>query len=554
MDRLAKLVSGRLKAQPAIGSHPAPELLAAFAENALPEADRGQLLQHLGACSDCREILYVALPDSSEAQQVLVLKPRPFRRWASGWGALVASVAIVVIFFSANRLGHKNHAASMVESAPAGASETETKTAADKIAAEKTPPDLDQIQAARDASKTKVAVALARPEAKPQPEARHMTAKMQAQLEFEQSGEVHMRAQQESADAMAGLVSKRDERQKENPGVAVLNGTPSQTGSAGKLGNFAYSRTELAKSRADQQAAVAQKKAVPADAVSESNSVQADIRNAPSPSLPSQESTVKGNLGGMILDPSGAVVGNARVTMVGPVGAKTATSDPQGRFVFDLLTPGSYSIKAEASGFKATEIKQVAVLDNKTSALQIRLEPGSASEVVEVSAAAPVVDKAVEVSGANPVLDSSTGFVAPTQQTAAQLSVQRSAVAKSRQPGIGSGAGVSTLQWTLSPEGAVQRSADSGRTWQAVSVVTGATFRGLSAVGANIWVGGKAGALYHSTDSGQTWAKFEPAAAGKKLDQDIVRVDFSDELSGTVNTANDEAWTTSDGGRNWQRK
>jgi photosystem II stability/assembly factor-like uncharacterized protein len=82
-------------------------------------------------------------------------------------------------------------------------------------------------------------------------------------------------------------------------------------------------------------------------------------------------------------------------------------------------------------------------------------------------------------------------------------------------------------------------------------VVTGTTFRALSAVGANIWVGGRSGALYHSPDSGQTWAKFEPAAGGKKLDQDIVHVDFSDPLSGTVTTANGEVWTTSDGGQNW---
>src|SRR5579863_8022398 len=64
MDRMAKLVSGRLKAQAPTGPHPGPELLAAFAENVLPEADRGRLLQHLGDCSDCREVLYLALPDS----------------------------------------------------------------------------------------------------------------------------------------------------------------------------------------------------------------------------------------------------------------------------------------------------------------------------------------------------------------------------------------------------------------------------------------------------------------------------------------------------------
>jgi photosystem II stability/assembly factor-like uncharacterized protein len=100
----------------------------------------------------------------------------------------------------------------------------------------------------------------------------------------------------------------------------------------------------------------------------------------------------------------------------------------------------------------------------------------------------------------------------------------------------------------------VQHSGDGGKTWQTVPVAAGVAFRGLSAVGADIWAGGKAGALYHSADSGKTWAKVEPATAGRKLDQDIVRVDFSDPLKGAVNTANGEAWSTSDGGQTWLLK
>jgi hypothetical protein len=245
------------------------------------------------------------------------------------------------------------------------------------------------------------------------------------------------------------------------------------------------------------------------------------------------------------------VVSDAKVTVFGPGGEKTTTSDSKGRFSFDRLIPGPYSIKTEARGFKPTEIKQVAVLGDKPSALRVRLEVGSSSEVVEVSAAAVGVEN-TQVAGATSVAESSTGLVAAQRQTAAQLNLRKAAGLQ--QSGVGSGAGASTLQWTLSPEGAVQRSGDSGQTWQAVSVGVGTTFRALSAVGANIWVGGKAGALYHSADSGQTWVKSEPAAGGKKLDQDIVHVDFADALSGTVSTANGEVWTTSDGGRNWRLK
>ena len=106
-----------------------------------------------------------------------------------------------------------------------------------------------------------------------------------------------------------------------------------------------------------------------------------------------QESSVKGSLGGTVFDSSGAVVAKANVNMAGPIGNKTTTSDSEGRFVFDLLTPGFYSVKAEMTGFKTIEAKQIEVFAGKQSAIRLTLEPGGANEVVEVSAAAVGVDE-----------------------------------------------------------------------------------------------------------------------------------------------------------------
>src|ERR1700692_2678849 len=94
MDAVKKLVSGRLKAQTA-GTHPDPELLAAFAENSLSGRDRDGLLNHLSACTDCREVLYLALPDPAEAQQVLAPSSVRQPRLALRWATLAASVIIV---------------------------------------------------------------------------------------------------------------------------------------------------------------------------------------------------------------------------------------------------------------------------------------------------------------------------------------------------------------------------------------------------------------------------------------------------------------------------
>jgi hypothetical protein len=549
MDRIAKHVAGRLKAQPVPGPHPDSELLSAFAENVLPEADRGLLLQHLGACSDCREIVFLALPESAEAQKVLVLKPSRFRRWGLTWGAAVATVAIAAVLFTTERLEHKNQMAKMVApaSAPQPAADIETETGAEKkIAAEMPPPELDQMQAAREAGLSKKAVTPEENETKPLPPAKHMTGKMQTPLVFDQSGEVHMAAAAPAANGIGALVGRgkdkdedKDKAEKQRGNLASIGVAMEPSSSAGKAADSAYATTASSAARAVQPAATGQQGAAQADALSESNADRAFGIVAPP-----KATVAGGNLGGIVSDPSGAAVGNAKVTTIGPAGAESATSDSQGKFSFDRLPPGLYSLTAEASGFKSAEIQQVAVLDNKTSIVPVTLEVGAASEVVEVTGAAPVVE-------------SSAALVAEPQQMA-QFSMQKATAARAKGQAvggpIGSGARVAMLQWTLSPKGAVQRSSDSGKTWQLVPVDGAAGFHALSAVGANIWVGGKAGVLYHSPDSGQTWVRVEPAAEGKKLDQDIVSLDFADGLVGTISTANGEVWTTSDGGQTWKRK
>ncbi len=107
-----------------------------------------------------------------------------------------------------------------------------------------------------------------------------------------------------------------------------------------------------------------------------------------------QESSVKGSLGGTVLDSSGALVAKAKVTLTGPTGVKGTNTDSDGRFTFDLLAPGFYSIKAEMAGFKSVEVKQVEVFTGRESPVRITLEPGGANEVIEVSASAVGVDEA----------------------------------------------------------------------------------------------------------------------------------------------------------------
>jgi len=120
-------------------------------------------------------------------------------------------------------------------------------------------------------------------------------------------------------------------------------------------------------------------------------------------SLPvlAQESAVKGNIGGVIQDSTGAVVPGAKVTLTGPIGSKIATSDAEGKISFPVLTLGSYTVKVEKQGFRAAELKGVEVAAGRTSSVTITLQPGSTSEVVEVSSTAVTVDTTSAAVGAN---------------------------------------------------------------------------------------------------------------------------------------------------------
>jgi hypothetical protein len=109
-------------------------------------------------------------------------------------------------------------------------------------------------------------------------------------------------------------------------------------------------------------------------------------------------------------------------------------------------------------------------------------------------------------------------------------------------------------RWTLSSDGTLQRSFDSGNTWETIPVPTQAILRALAANGLDIWVGGSGGALYHSSDAGQHWTQVRPIANGEILSADVIGVEFTDPQHGTLTTSAKETWLTDDAGQSWQKK
>jgi hypothetical protein len=97
-------------------------------------------------------------------------------------------------------------------------------------------------------------------------------------------------------------------------------------------------------------------------------------------------------LSGVVLDASKATVPGAQVTITGPIGNLSQTTNDQGTFLFSTLIPGFYSIKVQKAGFKIASVGAAEVLINKTTSIEVVLETGEVTQTVEVSAATVTVD------------------------------------------------------------------------------------------------------------------------------------------------------------------
>lgn len=101
----------------------------------------------------------------------------------------------------------------------------------------------------------------------------------------------------------------------------------------------------------------------------------------------------QGSIAGNVVDPSGALVASAKITAVEvATGSRYETvSTSAGAYKFPNVSVGTYNITATAAGFKASHLTGLLVQVATTSTLDIKLQTGTVSETVEVSADAPTV-------------------------------------------------------------------------------------------------------------------------------------------------------------------
>jgi hypothetical protein len=106
------------------------------------------------------------------------------------------------------------------------------------------------------------------------------------------------------------------------------------------------------------------------------------------------QASYKGTIGGVVTDPSGAVIPNASVTITENSTnlSRSVKTDSGGNYLFPGLQPSTYTIKAEAQGFRAMERKDLVLQVDQETTLNFALKVGGVAARVEVTEAAPLLD------------------------------------------------------------------------------------------------------------------------------------------------------------------
>jgi len=104
------------------------------------------------------------------------------------------------------------------------------------------------------------------------------------------------------------------------------------------------------------------------------------------------QNIVTGGISGTVTDPSGAVVPSATVNLKSNSTGETqtTTTGSTGLYNFPLLKPGNYTVSIAQSGFRGVTQK-IDVLLGQVTPVNIKLAVGNASETVEVTGTAPLL-------------------------------------------------------------------------------------------------------------------------------------------------------------------
>ncbi|MGA8620294.1 MAG: carboxypeptidase regulatory-like domain-containing protein [Candidatus Sulfotelmatobacter sp.] len=109
--------------------------------------------------------------------------------------------------------------------------------------------------------------------------------------------------------------------------------------------------------------------------------------------MPAIAQVDRGAIVGTVADPTGARISNAQITITNRETSQPVhlTTDDEGNYHANLLKIGAYSVSATKQGFERTVQASVEVAVNQSVRVDLVLKLGAASETVEVTGAAPLL-------------------------------------------------------------------------------------------------------------------------------------------------------------------
>ena len=109
--------------------------------------------------------------------------------------------------------------------------------------------------------------------------------------------------------------------------------------------------------------------------------------------LPAFAQLTTADIVGTVRDSSGAVLPNATVTLLHSETHQSTkvSTDTVGNFSFTFLSPGHYSIRVQAPGFKSVTIPDLAVEAGDRARADATLPVGESTQTVEVVAQTPLL-------------------------------------------------------------------------------------------------------------------------------------------------------------------
>lgn len=107
-----------------------------------------------------------------------------------------------------------------------------------------------------------------------------------------------------------------------------------------------------------------------------------------------QAQTVTGTISGTVLDPSGAVVPNAEVSVTNQETSvvRTTTGTADGLYSVPSLLPGRYTVQVKAQGFNTSQVQNVVVNTGTETRADLHLEVGTTNQAITVTESIPTVE------------------------------------------------------------------------------------------------------------------------------------------------------------------